>query len=605
MEPSIRGLKTTWPRQLYKPSFPVLLLSLILGLCIAVSAADIFVPVFWARRPLVVFAFLVAATMLPTLLLPATVRKSLRLAAATTTPVARGTWIFIAAALTVSAALVLGGAASHQLSLQSTGSASPLQPANYPLTAHSVDFAFVFVFAVFLGLVHGDLIGKRLNAEERVYVSLFFLGLCFLGIYAANNLLPAINTSTNQWRLNFNLPHGFTPITPVGDDFRRGIYLPAQELLSGSALYPGPKGFENWYPPLVALMGLPYLLLSQDQSYILHVVLLVIANVFSLALAALLVRDPAMGQSDPQAIHANTIHLTTFLLVAFNLLSSYAFMFSFERGNIDIFAMLFGLASIWVVLKHPGRIWLQVILLSIAVHIKVYPVFLFAILFFVNGFRILLPSVLVNTAFLFVLGPANAAGFVYTILRYYQSQVTTYNHSGYAFAALLTRDFPGTAPGLPALQIIFTCIPLVIWIIAWRVLTRFKSKKAAILAGLMITVPLMAVFPNVSNDYQLVIISSATLILLSRSLIKMTVHQDRSDFLQLLVIALLTLIIGRSDALMGSSLGIIQDKYLWIVLLQLVMLVSIFQQLADERLATSRGADPLQTPPTPGNSPAA
>ena len=97
--------------------------------------------------------------------------------------------------------------------------------------------------------------------------------------------------------------------------------------------------------------------------------------------------------------------------------TSYPFLFSIERGNYDIIALLFTLVSIDLLIRTQKTLWLQVILLSIAIHLKIYPAALLILLFFKHGKKIFLPVLVVNGAFLFILGPQNAITFLQIVMN--------------------------------------------------------------------------------------------------------------------------------------------------------------------------------------------
>jgi hypothetical protein len=99
----------------------------------------------------------------------------------------------------------------------------------------------------------------------------------------------------------------------------------------------------------------------------------------------------------------------------------------------------------------------------------------------------------------------------------------------------------------------------------------------------MITIPLMEVFPYLSNDYKLVISSSAIFLLTALIVLRQWTYGNLMDYVQLFVVLIIMLFIGRSYAFIDASLPIIQNKYIWEVLLQIMMLVNIFQQLRLDR----------------------
>ncbi len=417
----------------------------------------------------------------------------------------------------------------------------------------------------------------KTNPEERIYILLVFLGFCYLGVYYLNNLLPLIDTTAWQFRF----PSIFPPYHPVGIDFRGGVYIPAKELFLNLNLniYSNPN-YYNIYPPLSNVIYAPYLLFNENDAYLVHIFILLFVNVFCLFLVTVISKKYFYPDSGLSNILANAVLFEIFTGILLSLLTSYPFFFSIERGNIDIFAMAFSLASLWVLLKSPNRIWFQVLLLSVAMHMKIYPIFLFALLFYKNRFKIVLPSLIVNIGFLLILGPTNAIAFIKSMQGFAnQLQVSLLNHSGYAFASVVAQSNPQFSGYLPIMRSIFTYMPLIIWAIAGIKLALNECSEKNIVLGFMITIPLMEVFPFLSNDYKLVISSSGILLLTALIIFRQWKYKNFIDYIQLFMILIITLFIGRSYAFIDPSLGIIQNKYIWEVLLQIIMLINIFQQL--------------------------
>ncbi len=160
-----------------------------------------------------------------------------------------------------------------------------------------------------------------------------------------------------------------------------------------------------------------------------------------------------------------------------------------------------------------------------------------------------------------------------------QLQVSLLNHSGYAFASVVAQSNPQFSGYLPIMRSIFTYMPLIIWAIAGIKLALNECSEKNIVLGFMITIPLMEVFPFLSNDYKLVISSSGILLLTALIIFRQWKYKNFIDYIQLFMILIITLFIGRSYAFIDPSLGIIQNKYIWEVLLQIIMLINIFQQL--------------------------
>ena len=459
--------------------------------------------------------------------------------------------------------------------------ASPLISPQH-MQAIVLDFADLLSISFILSILATFWLKKiETNSKERIYVVLIFLGFCYLSIYYLNNLLPLIDTVAWQFRFPPILP----PYDPVGVDFRGGVYIPARELfLNGNLnIYSNPN-YYNIYPPLSNVIYAPYLLWNENDAYLVHIFVLLVVNVFCLSLVAIIAKQYFFPDSGSNNMLANAALFVIFMGVLFSLLTSYPFLFSVERGNIDIFAMAFSLASIWTLLKSPNRIWYQVLLLSIAVHMKIYPIFLFALLFYKHRFKIVLPSLIVNIGFLLILGPANAIAFIKSIQDFgNQVPVSVLSHSAYAFASILAQSNPQFSGYLPIMRPIFTFLPLVIWVIAAIMLAQHESSEKNIILGFMITIPLMEVFPYLSNDYKLVISSSAIFLLTALIVFRQWTYRNLMDYIQLFVVLIIMLFIGRSYAFIDSSLPIIQNKYIWEVLLQIMMLINIFQQLRLDR----------------------
>ena len=160
-----------------------------------------------------------------------------------------------------------------------------------------------------------------------------------------------------------------------------------------------------------------------------HALVLFAANVMCLLMAIALWRRSRNFSEDKGATARALIELPLLVLVGVALFSGFPFLFSFERGNIDVLAMLLALGAFLVLASPPERMWLQIVLLSLAIHIKAYPALLLLPLFIVHRRRMLLPSLLVNVALLLCLGPTNAIGFVNSLVRFYKPIVWVGNHS--------------------------------------------------------------------------------------------------------------------------------------------------------------------------------
>jgi len=55
------------------------------------------------------------------------------------------------------------------------------------------------------------------------------------------------------------------------------------------------------------------------------------------------------------------------------LLTSYGFMYEIDRGNIDLYALVFSLLAMWLTIRSSRSAWLPAAVLALAIGLKLYP----------------------------------------------------------------------------------------------------------------------------------------------------------------------------------------------------------------------------------------
>jgi hypothetical protein len=390
-------------------------------------------------------------------------------------------------------------------------------------------------------------------------------GLVILSIavtYLLNAVLPMINLATDLWEYPSILPF----IHPVGTDFRQGLFYPAKVLLQGKSPY---VDYSQIYPPLTNVIAIPFRLFPVQTAYIIQVILLFVLNLVTIFITLSILKMLFSDFFKTNPVAASLIANVTFLLMCFYAVTSYGFVFSAERGNYDIYVMFFSILGLWVLIKKPDQLWLQVLLFSIATHLKIYPAILFTLIIWKHRWKSILPILSLNLIFLFIIGPINAIQFLKTLINY-MSHPFVYigNQSGIAFGTLLnhslTNHFGFTLP-----VILFVVIPILIWLIGFVFL--YKRQYTPIHAVLLfaISVPVMNLVPGTSYDYKLVILSAPLLIVL---FILLHAYADQGKLIDLgrLAILILTMyMLARSPAFIQ---GLLASKYPFNLLLQLVIL---------------------------------
>lgn len=445
----------------------------------------------------------------------------------------------------------------------------------------SLFFSFLSVFLIIsYGLIYGIRVFRKykfpdhLTANKKLLSLLLFFSIGFVIIFSINNVISTIDTV--NWI--YDPPSTVWPMQPIGNDFRVGLYTPPKMMLTDIRIYHFNDGQDalSQYPPFLNLLVLPYQLLDVNSAYLMHVFNLFLSNFISLLIAAYLVKEVIITRLDfdQSAIWAVTFSIFFSLLIY--SFSSYGFLFSVERGNCDGIALLFSMLSLLVLFKNPNKIWLQVVLLSIAIHIKIYPAALFIIFLIKHGKKIIIPAIIINVVLLFSLGAGNALAFLQIILKSSGGPfIWVGNHSGYSFAQILAVSYPQFYPILFLLRHVFTLIPILIWMGSIYTLLKHNKQDSTLLLLFMVTIPIMDLVPTTSHDYKLVILYPAIIILLSIIVTHLFQTSEIMDYFELFLLMGVLLVIGRSYSLNDSSQIFINNKYLPVIILQILMYFNI------------------------------
>lgn len=468
----------------------------------------------------------------------------------------------------------------------------------FPVTPTNISASILFSLAFFAGLIFSTVLALILNIlgmfveripkskplnirvelkpETRLHITLAIIAAGLIVTLFVNNVLPSIDT--NQWTII--PPKTIPPLDPVGNDFRTGLYRPPQALILRGAEYTQQEDgtFLTQYPPLVNLLYLPFQLLSENQAYLMHVFLLFCANLACLAMAALWVRDFILRHAGLEKQTSTLLAWFLFLIGAAFSFTSYPFLFTIERGNYDLMALFFAMLAITSLLRKPKQIWVQVILLSIAVHLKIYPAALFIIMLARHGRKMILPALAVNAVFLFSLGPRNALMFIQIILHSISTGFPWVgNHSGFSFGTYLSWVYQSAADDLALLRTLFSTLPVVVWIISVFSLIKQKITETSIVLLVMVSIPLMDVLPPISHDYKSVILYPALIIFSALLVVKILQTSDIWGYLQLILIMGVFLIISRSFALNAEEFILLNNKFIAILTFTVLMLFTLIK----------------------------
>jgi len=410
---------------------------------------------------------------------------------------------------------------------------------------------------------------------RRVKLALAMVALAAFVGYFVNHL--NINTSNWTWEQEYVVP----ALTPVGIDFRDGLYRPAETLLNGGNPYTD-NGL--WYPPFSVVLALPFQLLNENTAYLVQVWLLVGMNIATLWLA---LKVSAEVFAEPEGSEGITDHILTlplFCALALWLVTSYGFLFSIERGNFDIYTQLAAVAGLWLMVKRPSWVWLQVVCFSVAAHLKVYPAILFVLVLWKHGWRSLLPLAVVNIALLLSLGPANAGHFLSSVTGAVQAPYLWQgNHSAASFGHMVNGYLGprglGSVPGA-----VFYIAPIGIWVFACIYLLRRGFSSAGAVWLFMLSVPMMNLIPATSHDSKLVLLGAPLAMVFFFVSLQYSWSGRRVRALQVAVVGGLMAVLALSYTRLPAVLG---NKYPFILALQMGLLWVLLTRSSAKPSATA------------------
>jgi len=378
---------------------------------------------------------------------------------------------------------------------------------------------------------------------------------------------------------------------PTGLDFRDGLYEPARAFTTATS---------GW-PPLTLLLGKPFTLVGFSTAHAVEVVLLAAAAaaavVLSAVLAAQVTRGPALeavpGGSRPgDPAIGGTGAPAIGLVAGLWLFTSVGFLYEMERGNIDLFALLFALLAVWLMLRLPRSPWWPALALAVAINLKLYPGVLLVLLLWRYRRRAVLPALVTNAVLLLIAGPANV---VHTI----EGQVAVEgvaeaywwgNHSAAALATVL-RGLSVAWPSWVFWPLLI--VPVLLWLATLALLVRrgWSARRAVLAAAAC--VPVMSVAPGISHDYKLVICVLPVAVLAAA----LSALQGRGSLTWALLFGLAAwafVALARASLVVAPSLQ--ASKYLMIVLLQ-VLLLAVVLLMENGPVDETPGRGPAGTAP--------
>ena len=265
-------------------------------------------------------------------------------------------------------------------------------------------------------------------------------------------------------------------------------------------------------PPFAAVVFYPFTLLAPHTAFLVQYAIIIAFNLASIALIARCLVTSSQQRDPSRPLPFSTVALASLvvLVTLCGQFHSYGLEFAAERGNFDSYVLVASASAIACMIAWPERVWMPVILLSAAAHLKIYPAILLVLPLLQSWRKALVPLVLVNTAMLFVFGTSQAAHFFAQIFGYMaQPYVWPGNHSVAAYVAQVVVPLFSPRYAADAVQTgadaILSLMVAGLWLHGMIRLWSVKplSRRWLLIAAL--SFPVMGALSSTSHDYKLVI----------------------------------------------------------------------------------------------------
>jgi len=425
----------------------------------------------------------------------------------------------------------------------------------------------------------------------KIYSHRLLLGLAIIFTlvffhFLTSWLLPSIDIDTGSWQSPYLLPY----IQPIGDDFREGYFYPAKVLLQGKSQY---VDYNSIYPPFSTLLAVPFRLFPVGTAYLVLVVLLFTLNIVCVLFLLFTTARHSPFHTSASCSRQHILLAGLAPLWVIMALTGYGFLFSVERGNLDILAFLFCILGLVLLLRPGSGPWLPALFFAMGTHMKIYPAILFVLVVWRFRWRSVLPVFLVNLGLFFITGYQRAFQYAGVILKYSTNPfVFITNHSAFSFGTLV-NGFLEPRFGIALPTWLWLLLPGLVWLAGFCLAWKRGWCPFNALWLFLLSVPLMNLVPSVSHDYKLVILTPVLAVLSFIIIASWDKSGSWGDFLRLGILAVLAYFLSRSFT--QIPLSFLGNKYPFIFLLEvfILWLFFFFQRRDLPSLGELPGSTPL------------
>lgn len=176
------------------------------------------------------------------------------------------------------------------------------------------------------------------------------------------------------------------------------------------------------HPPFMAVILSPLGFLTYPRAYYVHIVLLTLANFSSLLLFSrlclkefILISQKTIADDFTSLVRLFLVNFLVTIIMTLHFLS-WGFAYSIEKGNTDAYPMFFMILGLALLKYKPNKIFLQVLVFTMATYIKIYPAIIFPLLIWKHRQKAIIPIVLLNCLMAFGLGWENFVVWVDAVM---------------------------------------------------------------------------------------------------------------------------------------------------------------------------------------------
>jgi len=418
----------------------------------------------------------------------------------------------------------------------------------------------------------------------RVHLATGLMLLLAVCAYVCNSVITGIDVVSGCWNPK---PIAGLPIgqAMVGMDGIR-LVQHTRELVRDRSWVTRVAGYPegSMASPFIFVLCLPLCPLSDLTAIIILMMLSSVALALAIMISAWL--SCVAAREEWHACGSTTgAALAGALVAIFMCFTSYSYFFAMERANWHGLETLCSVTSVALLLVRRRWQLLQLLMLSCAVHFKIYPIVLLPLFVLVQGLKVIPVFALCYIPLCFCWGYDNALAYVSKVAEFSaRASAGPWAHDARTFALWLVQE---RGYNQTLCWAIAAGLPLLMWALG-LLMTWFSGATARrILLMYVITVAVMSTMQTLSWDYKLVIVYPSLALLLTMTAQDYGRHARWADLLLIVMLMVLMAFIARNQSFI--QIFMLRNKYPFIVLMQMIAFYKLMTSPARTQTDHSTG----------------